>query len=433
MGFTRATRISALIVSSLECWNEPLLSYRQKIAKGEHQQMNTHSIGYGIFSLVSASLILAAAYLGFPLNQLVTTYETKEVPASSFVARVGQARPEGTALRLLGVTVEHDRNEAVISSRQSLTAESTRYVTAALSHVNPDVQVTLFWRTRSGGETFFTRSLPSGGLGQLTVDMSQNQDWTGYISEIGLVFQNEHEPLRPVFDGLSFAASGIRPKIASLVSQWTAHRRFDQVSINRLPATFSEEGISPVIAATTLVALAITICGCLAYAGLKVNYVSYITIALITWIAVDVLWLRQLWVQQQLTQEMFSGMSIEERHLRDVDGLYYQHAMELKREILPLSPARIFIFHDSWDHNYQRLKMQYYLLPHNIYNFGPIPKAKEHLHPGDYLLVLGDNPRLEYNPTGRFIRWGPGLSVAVSVEHSHPLGKLYKVSKENTE
>ena len=75
--------------------------------------------------------------------------------------------------------------------------------------------------------------------------------------------------------------------------------------------------------------------------------------------------------------DLFSGKTMHERHLADEDSEFYSYAKRLKAEVLPAKPSRIFILHESLEHDYERLKTQFYLLPHNIYNYGRFPQKEQ--------------------------------------------------------
>ena len=75
--------------------------------------------------------------------------------------------------------------------------------------------------------------------------------------------------------------------------------------------------------------------------------------------------------------------------------------------------------------------MQYYLLPHNIYNIGLFPPGA-HLKPGDYLLVLGDIPGLSIDSPGKTVTWRSDPPWSVSLKHTHDLGRLYQITASTT-
>ena len=91
----------------------------------------------------------------------------------------------------------------------------------------------------------------------------------------------------------------------------------------------------------------------------------------------------------------------------------------------------MFILHDSVGHNFDRLKMQYYLLPHNVYNYGSLPPG-ELVKEGDYVLVLGAIAGLEYSSEESALKWGSHGRLPATLKHAHARGNLYLVGAKGT-
>lgn len=150
---------------------------------------------------------------------------------------------------------------------------------------------------------------------------------------------------------------------------------------------------------------------------------------LVPWLALDMLWQRELNLQFDETRYLFDGKTMDERHLVDQDSEIYRYAKRLKEEVLPAAPSRVFILHDSAGHNYERLKTQYYLLPHNIYNYGQYPLVNA-IRPSDFILMLGDIPGLSYQHALGQLAWGESSTLKVSPLDSDKKGQLFRVTKE---
>ena len=148
---------------------------------------------------------------------------------------------------------------------------------------------------------------------------------------------------------------------------------------------------------------------------------------LIPWLTIDLLWQHELDTQQAETRYLFSEKTMNERHLVDEDSDIYRYANRLKMSVLPQTASRLFILHDSVEHNYERLKTQFYLLPHNIYNYGRFPE-KRFLSQGDFILVLGTIPGLKYNESSETLAWGKGQQLQARLLDSDERGMLFMVS-----
>ena len=115
----------------------------------------------------------------------------------------------------------------------------------------------------------------------------------------------------------------------------------------------------------------------------------------------------------------------------DADKHIYEYSQRLEKESLPTSNSRIFVLHNSQGLNYDRLKTQYYLLPHNIYNYGSLPPSRG-VRPGDYILALGDLPDLRFLPDKNLLTWPANKQLDVNLVDDDPLGNLYVVAPPAT-
>jgi hypothetical protein len=83
------------------------------------------------------------------------------------------------------------------------------------------------------------------------------------------------------------------------------------------------------------------------------------------------------------------------------------------------------------EHNYERLKTQYYLLPHNSYNYGRTPPL-DAIRPGDFILVLGDIPGLRYQQALGQLAWGTAETLAVALVDEDKMGMLLEVKVKHS-
>ena len=107
----------------------------------------------------------------------------------------------------------------------------------------------------------------------------------------------------------------------------------------------------------------------------------------------------------------------------------YKYVERLKVEVLPADPSRIFILRKSVvrGHEYLRLRTQYHLLPHNVYNFGAKPKRKA-VREGDFILALGENDELRYSESEQRLYYGLNKFINVALVDQDSLATLYVVS-----
>ena len=102
-------------------------------------------------------------------------------------------------------------------------------------------------------------------------------------------------------------------------------------------------------------------------------------------------------------------------------------------EVLPEPGVKILLIHDTNNMTYTRLKAQYYLLPHNIYNYNRVPR-KQSTRKADYILVLGEIKGLQFSTETNTLNWKNTAEekskvIKVTLVESHPLGTLYKIGR----
>ena len=393
--------------------------------------MSVKAVGYALVASVASAVLLGLVFLGY--WSLAGPAESRDlyVPGREFRAAVGQARAEGEQLVVSGFEGVSPRRQAVLSLRRQLDSEAYRFLTIDMSQLPSGMAATVFWR-KSGqaqGDALYSQPVPANVAGATTLDMTRNPAWMGPLAEIGLLLAGDPESRELHFSGISLAGGGVGPALGSLLTQWTGFRRFDQTTINRVSATFTAGALSPIPVAAVWAGLALLLVLVAGWLGKAAPRITYLLVVLIVWVTLDLLWQRQLTAQLQLSQQLFQGRSVAERHRRDFDSALYDYAQQLKSSGLPATPARLFMLHNSRGHNFQRLKLQYYLLPHNIYNLGTLPPEGA-VREGDYILALVPVPGLEFHGGRSLLRWRGGGRVPATLEHSHPMGKLFRIAAD---
>jgi len=86
----------------------------------------------------------------------------------------------------------------------------------------------------------------------------------------------------------------------------------------------------------------------------------------------------------------------------------------------------ILLLHNSKGHNLARLKLQYYLLPHNIYNFNYLPPAEDSGRV-DFVILLGNSPPETIEARGRRL-YRDGNSIGVELVNTDDMGYVFRVT-----
>jgi hypothetical protein len=389
-----------------------------------------HILSRAVLALAASALLLFVIFVLYVNSRIPATTERVElvsIPGKSMQAVVGSAQVAGDALAITAYHAEAGELSAVAVWRGRVEAADYPLLAYQIDTVFPGPELKLIWRTAGDPGVLHNTKLSSSGNGLLWLDLSRNPEWQGTVVELGIyAFANAADDALSI-NHLSLEPLGWRGALASHWSDWTAFRGWSTRSINFLYGTVDEHALSPVMVAAAWSALAV---GLLLIGGLFAGGLSpgaLLAVLLVPWIAVDLLWQKELMSQLTLTRHQFAGKTVREKHLADIDGPIYRYITRLKDEVLPKTPSRILVLHDSQGHNYERLKAQYYLLPHQVFNFGRKP-PQTGLHTIDYILLLGEVPGLEFDAQTSRLVWKHGKRwLRVEQVDSEPMGALFRV------
>ncbi|MCB1844205.1 MAG: hypothetical protein KDI09_14690, partial [Halioglobus sp.] len=260
-------------------------------------------------------------------------------------------------------------HNAVAIRRGSLQAARFPYLEYAIDGTNPGLSVNFSWRSTSDPRRVYSQALNARAGSPAVLQLQGLEGWQGTIIEVG-IHVVAHDPRQSaLIEHLRFAPADWRLALASQLTAWTAFRGWNQRSINFLLGKNAENGLSPLPVIAAWAALSALVFCWVGWLRGRQRPAGYAVIALLAWMAMDLLWQFELNAQVRDSRFRFADKSMQERHEADLDAWVYRYVMRLKSEFLPAEPARVIVIHDARKHHYDRLKAQYYLLPHNVYNF----------------------------------------------------------------
>lgn len=354
--------------------------------------------------------------------------QTREIPGSALQAIVGQGIVRDDGLLIAGYQKQADEYHAVAVWRGSLQAQDFRLLECKISAQHPGVQLNLTWRREDNPSKVISTSLNNNAQGPSAIVLAEHPQWRGTIIELGIYVVAKRANQSLTIEGLVLESGAAFSSLEVLWSSWLEFRGWTPRSINLLRGTANDYVLSPVPVAAAWVALSCLLL--LVFGMVRRRHLpgTFLVTLLVPWIALDLLW--QMELQSQLVQSraQFGGKTVHQKHLADEDATIYRYITHLKNNVLPTQPVRLVIAHDSRLHNYHRLKAQYYLLPHNVFNFSS--SASLHKHgKGDYILVLGkpDSPVYHRN-RGKLI-WHDGMEMQVELLDNDPMGDLYRLTQ----
>lgn len=379
-------------------------------------------------ALLASALILFAVFALFVSRDSSTPAVPLQIPGKDLNAMVGTAEVAGDALAVTGYESRDGEQVAVAAWRGSVRAQDYPLLRYQVDVEFPGPTLNLIWRTADEPAALKSIELPRGLDEPVWLDLSRNEKWRGTVVELGVYAYTSDAGDTLVIRQLTLEPAGWRGELASYWAELATFRGWTSRTINQIYGTVDTTVLSPVLVAAAWSALAVLLLLVSGWVGAPAPAAAFAAAVLLPWLALDLLWQRELAAQLVQTREHFAGKTVEEKHLADVDRHIYRYIMRLKQDVLPEKPARILLLHDSSSHNFARLKAQYYLLPHNVYNFGRIPPAYG-LETFDYVLLLGETPRVSFDADAHALRWKHGKrALGVELLDDDFMGRLYRVT-----
>jgi len=350
------------------------------------------------------------------------------IGGSELATILGTTRIEGETLLVSRLQPIPGDKRAILSHRVRLDADKYPFLHYNIDPRPAGTNIYLFWRKAEDPGSTFRTLLYDSGARETTLNLSRMEQWEGTITEVGIDIYGDLRGRVLGVERLSFSPfSGVNV-LRAVWSEWTLLTGWTQRSINHLPAQPENAIVSPTVAAAVLAGGALLIFA-LAYPWVKrLGATSLVLTVLVPWLGLDLLWQRQLSAQLADTASTFANKTQHQKMQASTDGALYEYARHLKDEVLPAPGKQIFLLHNSTGHNFARLRLQYHLLPHNIYNYGKYPN-KADLRRGDYILVLGAIPELGFDPDRQVLTWWRTNHLKVRRVDHHEVGDLYRVVK----
>ena len=392
------------------------------------------SLGWALLALAASALALLLIFLAYTVALTpdgTNLSRSKLISGKQLRAVMGTAQMKGDTLEIIALKPYKVSHRAIVVSRTTFSAGSYPFLKYQINGQHPGLRIYLIWRTAANPRVMSSARLHWNPDKPSVINLANNIDWEGSIAEVGIDVIGELRDQPLTLSQLALMPHSWQTVMASVWSQWAAFRGWTGRSINFLQATPDFAALSPTIVMAAWSGAALLLLFGLAALTHDHKLISFGAVIVIPWIALDLLWQSELSTQLEETEFLFGGKTTQGKHLADVDSYIYAHATRLRDEVLPSAGARIFILHNSDEHNYDRLKTQYYLLPNNIYNYARLP-PKQSIKPGDFILVLGSIPGLDYLEEQGRLTWGADKWLAVTLIDKDIRGVLFKVPPSAT-
>ncbi|MDO3387325.1 hypothetical protein QWI17_15900 [Gilvimarinus sp. SDUM040013] len=318
---------------------------------------------------ISASSLCTLLIIFIWLTSTASPASSPE-PALNFSAQqlhavYGPVRQLPTKLQLAPAT----EGRAIITTGPvQFDAATFDLLDANIDGAGQDVQ-SLFWRTAANPSQPFIRDLV---LGAGPVTLSDNENWQGEITEVGLIlYPNPNHPVSLQQMTLSPLTALARLHIA--IANWLTPDLWTQASINRI--TLSTESSLPSL---TLLAGGWVLLCWLALRlinGATAPLMPFLGVALSAWLLLDARWLLNSYHQAMATQAHYAKTQTPEA----LDLANDDATLKLARQVntvLDAQPHRIIATADG-EQKFALRRLKYNLLPHSVYVIdGPVSPKK---------------------------------------------------------
>ena len=334
----------------------------------------------------------------YPAAPLQADAEVREFSGIAFtIARGRETARDGSAL----VVNAMEGRQAAFVHRTFFPAASAPVVEIALSGVHPELTTELYWRTADAPDTPRFLQLERGAADVTWHLLAGREGWRGQVIELGVVVRGPgaFHPVR--FHSLTLQPAS-RPVLARLLWQdWRLLHPWRQGSTNYYRGAAEHAPLTPVAVAS------VWMLGALVLVLAQARWRRWpppaaVAAALLTvmgpWLALDGLWQQKLFEQVTATQQRYGGLAQPDKRRMEDDAGLRRQALELLDALAPIRGKRAFLVHDSSGHNYHRLRLQYHLLPLNVYNFDSTLPDPSSIRAGDLVLLLDEPDAVRFDP-----------------------------------
>jgi len=329
--------------------------------------------------------------------------------------------------------------EAVFRAEPNLRAENFSQAQLHLEGWRPGQKLFLFWRSSTAPDQQRFRELFHDREGTSWHTLFARDGWEGDILELAIGVFGAPGPLPLQLHELTFHPTNRSAILKRLHWDWSRFQPWSYASLNTQGSDRSDILVKPATAAGLWASSALLLTA-LCYATLRLRRratpryaaIAGLSAVIIPWLALDAAWQGQLERQLQATQQRYAGLTQSEKHRREDDASLQIYAARLRDILAPLRGKRLFLFNDAHEgHAYQRLRMQFHLLPLNTYNFGKQLLPPKEMHPGDHVLLLAPATAIYYRAEQERLQ-DKNYSYRATLLDEHSYGLLLRIEAAAT-
>ncbi|MDZ7790907.1 MAG: hypothetical protein U5L08_10525 [Xanthomonadales bacterium] len=296
-----------------------------------------------------------------------------------------------------------------------------------ITRLSSNTSVYLLWRTVESPDEVSLSELHGISEGASWHSLAEREDWRGTISEIALMADRGRPRTMLILSSAVFHGATRKALAERSWSQWTRFDPWKMSSPNRYPGARGDVILYPTAAFSAWSCVSLLIFLLVGWA-MRMSRPAFaagaLMILFLPWVGLDRLWQSQLDRQVDATRDQFGGLTQARKHERELDAGIQRYAARIAQVLPTGADDRVFILQDSRGHNFWRLRLQFHLLPSNIYNFGH--ELLPEMQSGDYAVLLGEFGDLRFDATSGLLRDGEQAWQAQLIDR-HRYGRVFRL------
>jgi hypothetical protein len=326
---------------------------------------------------------------------------------------------------------ELNGGELILSRKMNFRAAHFPLIEYKVSPLHSGLPVYIFWRNSEKPDQMNYIALQPSNLQTNIISLADDSNWIGDILELSIFARGDLRDETFELHAISLLPGTPENIVRLTLSEILSLSVWTQASINRVYLGSKGALISP-----TLIVSCWSLLGIFTYVLLTwgssgfrrlPNYKEVSKLAgicfLIGWIALDMLWTRRLLFQYQETNYLFSGKTIHEKKLADIDGAIYLDVLGIRQE-LGSPNSRVWILTGN-PNTFLGYRFKYHLTGYPIYYWQDASYTYQMMRlfgfaeKSDFLLLPKPIPKeIRYETTTNLLRLALACSTARTIYES---------------
>lgn len=357
----------AVVFSFVMIWHriDAVAAARPPAAAGTRSLSASTLLALGCGVLVTAALVSAYLVANHPMTQ----GNKRDLSAQMhFKSGLGHRSDSG-------LVIDRFQGGIALASSGKTFLQADQLDMLRVSLRGNQSEAGFFWRRKSNLDTVESQKL--GAAGDYVIDLQRFPEWSGEITEVGVIFYDDIATGEITLQTLRFEPRTLANTLLELWHGWTQPELWSQKSVNQLEGG-AQKQLLPLGLVLTVILLLSLLAHRLLQPDARARSTALAMLALFTWLLLDARWLANGSHQASATIAYFG--SAEPDHLDNTIDVKLTRAIAAARELLPESATTVLLTSSPDDQGFRLLRSRYLILPHSgvVYRqkFASLPLGK---------------------------------------------------------